>query len=377
GNPTNLGPTINTKYDEEAPYIHPDDSTMFFSSKGHNTMGGFDVFTTRLNGKGEFSEPKNMGYPINTPDDDIYFSLSGDGRRAYYSSIRPGGYGEKDIYEVLFTTPIPVEPVAVLVGYLKTPDGNPLPADAMISINPVGGKGSSKARVNPKTGKFLQVLRPNTNYNVVITSGGQTVYNEPFFLPADSSYQHLSRSFYRTSILLGDTSNFLAPHKKTAQPVAAKNPTMSGQFLTEIKEPVAMLRIQLVNDKDSVIATTFTDKDGHFTFKKLAKDGNNMLKVDLDDSKLKKMNSIYLADSTGRIVRNYDLKKKKDIYYSNLPPDLRSLQPLALDDSKIKAAKYSKDTASMPKSDADFTRYFAYNIDKIKAKDADFIAFID
>ena len=76
-------------------------------------------------------------------------------------------------------------------------------------------------------------------------------------------------------------------------------------------------------------------------------------------------------------MRDYDLKKKKDVYYENLPVDLASLQTLPLDDSKLKAAKYSRDTASMPKSDADFTRYFAYNIDKIKSSDADFVALID
>ncbi len=378
GNPTNLGPTINTKYDEEAPFIHPDDSTMFFSSKGHNTMGGFDVFMTHLNNKGGFSEPTNMGYPINTPDDDIYFSLSGDGRRAYYSSIRPGGYGEKDIYEVLYTTPIPVEPVAVLVGYIKNPDGGPLTTNVLITTTQKGATVSSKTRVNPKTGKFLQVLRPNTAYNVVITSNGQTVYNQPFYLPADSSYSHLSRSFFRTSIILGDTTNAFEPKKKGTTPIAAKaKANMGGEFINDSQAPLPMIRIQLVNDKDSVIATTITDKSGHFTFNQLPKDCNYMLKADLDDSKLKDYKHVYLTDTTGRIVRDYDLRKKKDVYYKDLPVDLASLQTLPLDDSKLKAQKYSRDTANMPKSDADFTRYFAYNVDKIKSGDADFITLLD
>ncbi len=377
GAPTNLGPTINTKYDEDAPFIHPDDSTMFFSSKGHNTMGGYDVFVTHLNNKGEFTEPKNMGYPINTPDDDIYFTLSGDGRRAYYSSVRQGGYGEKDIYEVLYNTPIPVEPVAVLVGYLKTPDGSPIPNDALVTINSPGGK-STKVRVNPKTGKFLQVLKPNTNYNVAISSNNKTVYNQAFYLPADSSYLTLSRSFFRTSITLGDTTNILAPHKKQTKPIASKKTgSMSGQFVDDKKQPIAMLRIQLVNDKDSILSTTLTDKNGHFTFNKLPEDANYMLKADVNDTKLKQMKRLLLADTTGKIVRDFDTHKKEDFYYKHLPVDLASLQALAIDDNKLKAAKYSKDTASMPKSDADFTRYFAYNIKAINNADADFTALID
>ncbi|MGP8216547.1 MAG: TolB family protein [Bacteroidia bacterium] len=375
GNPTNLGPAINTRYDEDAPVMHPDDSTLFFSSKGHNTMGGFDVFVARLNKKGEFDTCKNMGYPINTPDDDIYFTLSGDGRRAYYTSIRPGGYGEKDIYEVLFNTPIPVEPVAVLVGYIKTPDGSPIPGDVLISTS--NANGSIKTRVNPKTGKFLQVLRPNTNYKVTITSNNKSI-DQQFYLPMDSSYTSLSRAFFRTSITLGDTTNVLAPHKKQPQPYAIKG-AMEGIFLDEEKQPVNMLRIQLVNEKDSIIATTVTDKNGHFTFNKLASNDNYLLKVDVNDTKLKHVKHLYLADKDNRIVRDFDTQQKKDFYYKNLPIDLATLQSLVFAEPLAKKAneKYSRDTASMPKSDADFTRYFAYNINKVDMADADFTTLVD
>ena len=376
GNPTNLGPTINTTRNEDAPYIHPDDSTLFFSSQGHNTMGGYDVFVTHLNNKGEFSDPKNMGYPINTPDDDIYFTLSSDGRRAYYSSIRPGGYGEKDIYEVLFTNPMPVEPVAVLVGYIKSPTAGPLTTSVTVITTQSGAAVSSKVRVNPKTGKFLQVLRPNTSYDVKITSNGQTVYDNPFYLPADSSYTHLSRSFFRTTIIMGDTTNVLRSKKHTQLVSANSKGNMAGQFLDDKEAPLPMLRIQLVNDKDSVIATTITDKSGHFTFNKLPKNSHYILKADLNDPKLNAFKHIYLTDTTGRIVRDYDLKRKKDAYYKNLPVDLASLSPLEID-NKLKAEKYSKDTAGMPKSDADFTRYFAYNIKQVNQTDADFATFID
>ncbi|HTA82160.1 MAG TPA: carboxypeptidase regulatory-like domain-containing protein [Bacteroidia bacterium] len=380
-NPVNLGPTINTKYDEEAPYIHPDDSTMFFSSKGHNSMGGYDVFTTRLNKQGQFDEPKNMGAPINTPDDDIYFTLSADGRRAYYSSVRPGGYGENDIYEVLFNVPIKVQPVAVLVGYIRTPDGSPIPTDVLVTTGLVKGDTTRlKTKVNPRTGKFLQVLRPNDTYRVVISAQGKKVYDQDFFLPADSSYINLSRSFFRTNITLGDTTNVLEGRKKVAPVVAsAAKKDMPGQILDENKKPAPSLTVQLVNDKDSVIATTVTDKDGYFTFRQLAAGSNNLLKVDASDSQLKKNKVLYLADKDERIVRNDDNKKKNIFYFGNLPLDLGSLEALAVNDPdrKSKQSKYSKDTASMPKSDADFTRYFAYNIDKVNTSDADFMTFID
>jgi dipeptidyl aminopeptidase/acylaminoacyl peptidase len=100
GKPENLGKTINTKYDEEAVYIHPDGKTLYFSSKGHNSMGGYDIFKSELvNGK--WSEPINLGEPINTPEDDLFFVLAANGRTGYYATGRSGGV--KNIYQIRFT----------------------------------------------------------------------------------------------------------------------------------------------------------------------------------------------------------------------------------------------------------------------------------
>ncbi len=100
--PENLGNIINTEFDEVAVNLSPNDSTLYFSSKGHKTMGGFDVFKTSLNETGLWSAPENMGYPINTPDDDVFYDEMSDGRTAYYSTIRESGLGGKDIYRIIF-----------------------------------------------------------------------------------------------------------------------------------------------------------------------------------------------------------------------------------------------------------------------------------
>ncbi|MBD3636299.1 MAG: PD40 domain-containing protein [Crocinitomicaceae bacterium] len=103
GKPYNLGPTINTEFEEKGVFFHPDNKTLYFSSNGHNNMGGLDIFKTEFNSEtGEWSEPENIGYPINTPDDDIYFVVTGNERYAYYSSFREDGFGEKDIYQITF-----------------------------------------------------------------------------------------------------------------------------------------------------------------------------------------------------------------------------------------------------------------------------------
>ncbi|MEM7039370.1 MAG: OmpA family protein, partial [Bacteroidota bacterium] len=103
GEPENLGPMVNTPWDDDAPYFHPDGRTLYYSSNGPNSIGGWDIFVTEFEeDENRWLKPLNMGYPVNTPDDDIYFVLSADGRTGYYSSGKEGGYGEKDIYTIYF-----------------------------------------------------------------------------------------------------------------------------------------------------------------------------------------------------------------------------------------------------------------------------------
>ena len=97
--PINLE-ALNTEFDEDAPFIHADDRTLYFASQGHQTMGGFDIFMSIMDNDGNWAPPQNVGYPINTTDDDIYFVWAGDGKNGYLSSIRDDSYGDKDIYVV-------------------------------------------------------------------------------------------------------------------------------------------------------------------------------------------------------------------------------------------------------------------------------------
>lgn len=102
GKAINLGPTINTSDHEESPFLDFDGKSLHFSSKAHKGMGGYDIFKSVYDSTtNKWSEPENLGYPINTADDDIYFVLSGDGRHGYYASVREDGFGEKDIYMII------------------------------------------------------------------------------------------------------------------------------------------------------------------------------------------------------------------------------------------------------------------------------------
>jgi hypothetical protein len=115
---------INTKFDETDPYISLDGKTLYFSSKGHNSMGGFDIFYSSYDsGTAKWSEPKNIGYPINDADDQTSYSMTGNGRYAYVAAIRQGGLGDKDIYKVTFND-TSVHPFKALIsGVVSSPNG--------------------------------------------------------------------------------------------------------------------------------------------------------------------------------------------------------------------------------------------------------------
>lgn len=102
--PTNLGGTLNTEYDEESLFLANDNVTLYFSSQGHNSMGGFDIFKTEFR-NGRWTQPENIGYPVNTPGDDLFFVLAPDLKSAYYSAMQTDGYGGSDIYMVTFLGP--------------------------------------------------------------------------------------------------------------------------------------------------------------------------------------------------------------------------------------------------------------------------------
>ncbi len=125
----NLGPSINTPYDEDGPFIDYDGKSLYFSSKGHKGMGGFDIYKSVYDSATQtWSEPINLGYPINTPDNDVFFVSTPDGERGWYSSAREDGLGFTDVYQVWLSDEIKEDrPVTANNDPEPTPDPEPEP----------------------------------------------------------------------------------------------------------------------------------------------------------------------------------------------------------------------------------------------------------
>ena len=170
----NLGATVNTPYDEDAPFIYTDKKTLYFSSKGHQNMGGFDVFKTVLEKSG-WSVPENLKYPINTVQDDIFFVLAASGKVGYYSSSRLGGFGKQDIYRVLLKDENVQQHVLTAVINSKK-EKKPISAK-IILIENESKKVIGIYKSNDNTGKFIMVVNPEKSYNVVIKSDEFQTYS--------------------------------------------------------------------------------------------------------------------------------------------------------------------------------------------------------
>ncbi|PCJ83241.1 MAG: hypothetical protein COA57_11680 [Flavobacteriales bacterium] len=185
GEAENLGPSINTEFDEDAVFFHPDGKTMYFSSQGHKTMGGYDIFhTVHDDSTGKWSEPENVGFPINTPDDDAFFVVDASGLKGYYTSIKPDGFGEKDIYFLRFPfDSSKLQPqLVILKGKVFGDDGKALQATVEVvdlELNEVVAEYHS----NSKSGKYLVSLPSGRNYGITVTAPGYLFHSENIDLP--------------------------------------------------------------------------------------------------------------------------------------------------------------------------------------------------
>ncbi|GHN02794.1 hypothetical protein WSM22_42830 [Cytophagales bacterium WSM2-2] len=189
--PTNLGPEVNTPANEDAPFIHPDQKTMFFTSDGHNTMGGNDIFKTKLvNGK--WTNPENMGYPINTTSNDNYFTLLADGKRAYFSSDRKGGQGAQDIYFIDMPDNASTIPLTMIKGkILNGETGLPIKTKMYVIDKESKRDVEFVYDPDPKTGDYLIILPPAKNYDIVIESEGFLPYTLNVNIPNQDYFYEL------------------------------------------------------------------------------------------------------------------------------------------------------------------------------------------
>lgn len=201
----NCGPVINTPYNEDAPYFHPDGKTLYFSSKGHSTMGGYDIFFSDLQEDGTWSKSENIGYPVSTTGDDVFFVPTADGKRAYYSSFKKDGFGDLDIYMIALPEQ-KEKKLTVYKGYVKDPFGN-VPEDVLIDVyNNETGELTGKYKPNSVTGKYLFIFSEGGNYNITYKAKDHLFHSENLVVPEDMAYSEVNQAHEIKQVIAGATT---------------------------------------------------------------------------------------------------------------------------------------------------------------------------
>jgi len=165
--PVNLGPKVNTPYDESTPFIHADGKTLYFSSNGWPGFGDKDIFFTRMDEKGEFTMlPVNMGYPINTFNEEIGLTVSADGTEGLFSSnMEGGGFGELDIYRFKLPEKMKPQPVTYVKGIVRDKETKALLEANVLIIDLKNNIPVFNDYTSNETGDFLAVMPIGSNYS--------------------------------------------------------------------------------------------------------------------------------------------------------------------------------------------------------------------
>jgi len=278
----NLGAVINTRYDEQGVFMDVEGKTLYFSSKGHNTMGGYDVFKTTLK-NGKWTKPVNLGYPINTADDDIFFSFSRDGRHAYYSSFDPDGYGNRDIYMITLLGPekevafmedydflafktvivkenLMLDKVEVKESQITIVKGKVLDA---ITLEPLGGvpveiydnalgRMISSFESNTNTGEYMVSLPSGRNYGFSANAKDYLFHSENLIIPPAISVQEIYMDMLLHKVKVGSKiilkNIFFDFDKTTLRPTS----TAELDRLTKMLNDIPTLKIEISGHTDNI-----------------------------------------------------------------------------------------------------------------------------
>jgi outer membrane protein OmpA-like peptidoglycan-associated protein/tetratricopeptide (TPR) repeat protein len=289
GKAVNLGPVINTKGSEEGVFIHPDGRTLYFSSNGHKTMGAHDIFKSVYE-NGQWSVPENIGYPVNTTDDDVFFVMSASGKHGYYASSNEKGLGEKDIYMVTFlgpekpmvlnnednllaslTAPIKETVMAptivikeaqltILKGVI-TDALTQKPLEATIEIiDNLKNEVIASFTSNSSTGNYLVSLPAGKNYGIAVKKENYLFHSENFDIPITAAFQEVVKDVGLKNVSVGSKiilKNIFFDYGKAT--LRAES-TSELERLVKLLNDVSGLKIEISGFTDSKGSAEFNQK---------------------------------------------------------------------------------------------------------------------
>lgn len=250
--PENLGPEINTAYDEDAPFVSIDNQALYFASNGPNSMGGFDIFISERDETGNWTKPVNMGTPINSTGDDAFYTTTTDGFKGYITSFRSGGKGDLDIYEIQHFPPRNSK-TSVLKGQVIVLGNQPLPEDIAITVKCLNCDKPSEIQVFPRTrdGMYFSKLDKCKEYELTYT------------------YNNGKTEFHKAKI----ASNCLPEYEEIYKPVYLRLEDMTIVPYYSLKintidlasnESIGNVAVEIISSEGQVLETVTTNDNGFY-----------------------------------------------------------------------------------------------------------------
>ena len=187
GTPINLGPLINSTGNEKSPFLHPDEKTLYFSSDGWMGLGGYDVFFVRQDEHGMWTKPRNIGYPINSTEDEVGFFVSTDGTQGFFASNKFNGKGGWDLYSFDLYDAARPEKVLFIKGNVKS-EFSAEPLKAHIELKNLETKKISNIPMDTITGNYVAVAPFNSDYIMTVKKAGH-VYESKYIAKVDSMFK--------------------------------------------------------------------------------------------------------------------------------------------------------------------------------------------
>ncbi|MEZ4804511.1 MAG: OmpA family protein [Bacteroidia bacterium] len=187
--PENLGPEINTAGEEQSPFIHYDNQTLYYSSDGLPGVGGMDIYVSKIDEEGNYSSPTNVGYPINSQKDELGLIVDRLGHFGYLSSEREGGFGGLDIYRFELPKTLKPEAVSYVTGTVFDAISLAKIEAELVLTDLATGKVIIETKSKKGTGEFFMVLKSNRNYMLTIDQTNYLFYSANFSLKEHSSLE--------------------------------------------------------------------------------------------------------------------------------------------------------------------------------------------
>ena len=330
GSAENLGPVINTPYNEESPFLSQDDKTLFFSSRGHFNMGGYDIFYSYLLDNGEWSVPLNIGSPMNSTDDDVFYYPLHEGYQGYLAKDAADGFGKQDIYHIdIFSDKNPrkffvrgMVKVAELISNIRD----------SVKISAMNIKNPNQTVVvysNPQTGEYEFQL-PQGNYEIIFEGEGAEKVVKNLDLPLTNPSD---------SFILGETILPKTDFVADLNVVSNKTITVSKGDTITIPlqvEPKSLLTVEHWVEDSQLSTEQFLIRDSTFNYKMVPNLGDNKVILKLTD----KFNNSTTTDvfitrekeiSIQPLIHPEDITAKTDVRISPEEPNKITPKEIPLD----------------------------------------------